>query len=112
MPGEQRVRSGRAATGERDHDEIAEERGGRDGDRQRHRRAVVAQGEQCGGDHEAAAGQEGQQRVAGHGRQRENGDDPRLGHERDQLGLHGSIVSNVQRVVNKEKSSGPLLTES
>ncbi|MFJ8187187.1 hypothetical protein [Streptomyces sp. NPDC096105] len=104
MPFEQDVRSGRATTGERDDDEIAEERGDRDGDRQRDRCAAMVQGEQCGGDHETAAGQKRQQRVADHGGQRESGDEPRLGHEGAQLDLHASIVSNVQRVVNKVKN--------
>ncbi|XKK60762.1 hypothetical protein HFP71_34320 [Streptomyces sp. ARC32] len=112
MPGEQRVRSRGATTGESDHDKVAEERGGRDGNRQRDRRAAVVHGEQRGGDHETATGQERQQRVTGHGGQREDGDEPRLGYERTQVDLHGSIVSNVQRVVNRVEIEGSLLTDS
>ncbi|MFC8246934.1 hypothetical protein [Streptomyces chartreusis] len=103
MPGEQRIGSGGPAADERQQEEVADERGSGNGEHQRDRGHTVPEGQQCGGDHKAAAGQEWQQCVTGYGEKSDSGDEPGLDCEHAHLDLHGSIVSNVQIVVNRQK---------
>ncbi|WP_432194933.1 hypothetical protein [Streptomyces sp. bgisy027] len=99
MPGE-RVGAGGAAADEREQQEVADVRGGRDGEYQGDQCRAVSLSHECGRDHEAAAWQKGQQRVTGHGEKSDGEDEPGLDRQRAHLDLHGSIVSNVQIVVN------------